>query len=362
MAAKPKVSVITPTYNHERFIGECIRSVLNQSFQDWEMIVVDDGSTDGTPFVAKQYPDPRIRTLRQANKGLERLGETYNAALDQCEGTLVAILEGDDYWPAGKLERQVPDFEDEQVVLSGGRVQVVDESGAELSVAPLELPPVDALRNEPVGRASFWMLDPFVLTFTFPVTVMIRRAALDAIGGFRQPSGLPLVDYPTLIRLGLEGPWRFHDEILGCWRRHGQSTTLGRAGEIFDGVYAAAEEFCEEFRTRLPATDEEIERTDERWQHFQAERLISLGRLLGARRRRREAVRAFAQALRFRLRPRTRAMVRIASVLSALGQSPEAAFRLSKRGSDHQMSLASGDSLVSEGMRPEAVVPRRLRA
>ncbi|MDM7940633.1 MAG: glycosyltransferase, partial [Methanothrix sp.] len=77
----PSVSIITPTYNHERYIAECIDSVLAQSYPYWEQIIIDDGSSDGTQDVISLYKDKRIKYIRQENKGIWRLGETYNKAL-----------------------------------------------------------------------------------------------------------------------------------------------------------------------------------------------------------------------------------------------------------------------------------------
>ena len=112
------VSIITPTYNHEKFIGACLDSVRAQTDPDWEMIVVDDGSTDrtGDLVAAAAAADPRIRHVRQPNKGLARLGETYNEALRLARGDLVAILEGDDFWPPHRLAVQRPAFDDPAVV------------------------------------------------------------------------------------------------------------------------------------------------------------------------------------------------------------------------------------------------------
>jgi len=103
------VSVITPTYNHERFIAQCIESVLAQTYGHWEMIIVDDGSTDHTASIAEEYAkkDHRIKVIRQANNGIFRLAETYNKALGLANGELIAILEGDDTWQNTKLEIQV---------------------------------------------------------------------------------------------------------------------------------------------------------------------------------------------------------------------------------------------------------------
>ena len=105
----PEVSIITPTFNHEKYIDECIRSVLAQTFTDWEMIIIDDGSTDQTWHIVKNYAarDSRIRTIRHNhNWGPYRLVDTYNEGLQLSRGSLIALLEGDDYWPVNKLQIQ----------------------------------------------------------------------------------------------------------------------------------------------------------------------------------------------------------------------------------------------------------------
>ena len=120
MTYQPLVSIITPTYNHEQFIGQCVGSVLAQTYTNWEQIIIDDGSTDNTNEVIKTYNDRRIRYIYQKNVGIWKLNETYNKALALANGELIAILEGDDFWPPDKLEVQVPFFLNTNVVLAFG--------------------------------------------------------------------------------------------------------------------------------------------------------------------------------------------------------------------------------------------------
>src|SRR5437588_1128654 len=129
IAFSPLVSIITPTYNHDKFIAQCIDSVLAQSYPNWEQIVIDDGSTDNTARIVAQYQDSRIHYYHQENVGIERLARTYNRALSLCGGTLIAILEGDDFWPSTKLAQMVPAFVDEGVVLAYGEMRETDVEG-----------------------------------------------------------------------------------------------------------------------------------------------------------------------------------------------------------------------------------------
>ena len=90
-----KVSIITPTYNHEKYIEDCIKSVLKQTYEDWEMIIIDDASTDNTVKIAEKYEkeDSRIKLIaHEENYGPYRLYETYNEAFNKSKGQFIAIL------------------------------------------------------------------------------------------------------------------------------------------------------------------------------------------------------------------------------------------------------------------------------
>ena len=120
---QPLVSIITPTYNHGSFIRPCIDSVLAQNYSNWEQIIIDDGSTDSTAAMIAEYSDPRIHYIRQLNRGPFELAKTYNSALSKSRGNIIAILEGDDFWPPEKLQALVPAFHDphHEVLLPGQR-------------------------------------------------------------------------------------------------------------------------------------------------------------------------------------------------------------------------------------------------
>lgn len=159
----PLVSVITPTYNHERFIGPCIDSLLRQTYPAWEQIILDDGSTDKTGEIVAAYRDPRVRYERQENRGPFELARTYNRALALAQGELIAILEGDDLWPPDKLAALVPVFQDEAVVLAHGERVEIDTKGRrqrrKTRTARLRERLSDSiLCNTPVHSATRYML------------------------------------------------------------------------------------------------------------------------------------------------------------------------------------------------------------
>ncbi len=101
----PKVSVIIPTYNYSHFLREAIQSVLDQTFGDFEVIVVDDGSTDDTRQVVSSFTDPRIKYIYQENRGVSA---ARNTGISACCGEYIALLDSDDVWVSSqKLDLQV---------------------------------------------------------------------------------------------------------------------------------------------------------------------------------------------------------------------------------------------------------------
>jgi glycosyltransferase involved in cell wall biosynthesis len=179
----PLVSIITPTYNHEKYIGDCIRSAQDQTYTNWEMIIVDDGSTDNTFTIAQiaAASDDRIKVFTQKNVGIFRLGETYNFAFAQSKGEYIAVLEGDDVWLPEKLQWQVEAMEiNKNAVLSWGKAF---SSSADLS-ADYDLHPAkekddEIFSNSPIGSAA----KALIFTCFIPaLTVMVRRASLESLG------------------------------------------------------------------------------------------------------------------------------------------------------------------------------------
>ncbi len=226
MNSKPVVSIIMPTYNHERFIGECIGSVLAQSYTNWEQIIIDDGSTDHTWRIIQEYAskDHRIRGFHQEHKGPTRLDETYNFALANAKGDYVAILEGDDLWFQDKLATQLK-VHTESTILSYGAY--MDEIDGQLR--PGRRPPFQ-------GRLPLREFLPLLLlhqSFMIAVTVLIRKDALRAIGGFHQDGSPAAVDMATMMRLvQLPGEVVYIPQPLGVWRHHKSQSTNAHAVEL----------------------------------------------------------------------------------------------------------------------------------
>lgn len=113
------ISIITPVYNTEKYIRECIESVLSQSYKNWELILVDDCSTDSSVAIINEYMyDNRIKLQKNTiNSGPAK---SRNIALDICNGDYITFLDSDDFWSVDKLERQVKFMQDNNVDMTHG--------------------------------------------------------------------------------------------------------------------------------------------------------------------------------------------------------------------------------------------------
>jgi glycosyltransferase involved in cell wall biosynthesis len=219
MKGRPLVSIITPTYNHEKYIAECIESVLAQSYSSWEQIIVDDGSNDKTGDIIASYEDSRIKYFRQEHLGIWALGRAYNKALQASQGEFIAVLEGDDFWPTNKLELQIKALKGTDAVLSWGKAKIVDSQGNVLMVFPKDI-------NHFTGMSKEQMVGKLLFENPIPsCTVVCRKSALLSVGGFKQPPGLPYVDMPTWLELSLIGEFLPVDDVLGCYRKHVRQVT-----------------------------------------------------------------------------------------------------------------------------------------
>ncbi|MEO8617172.1 MAG: glycosyltransferase family A protein [Luteolibacter sp.] len=203
----PLVSVIIPTFNRAGTVRRSIDSALEQSYRPIEVIVVDDGSTDGTRAVLSSYGD-RIRPIYQANCGPSA---ARNTGAFGAHGEFIAFLDSDDTWQPTKIARQV------RLMLEGGEgvpcgicnALLIDSS--ELERTTFQVSNVMSGLHE-----GFWMNPAPILATRFILfnqVAMIRRDAFEKVGGFKPEMRL-LEDYDLAFRLSLLGPWAFVEDPL----------------------------------------------------------------------------------------------------------------------------------------------------
>src|SRR5215469_6859032 len=208
MNCPPLISVVIVNYNYGRFLGDCVDSVLAQTYPNVEVIVVDDGSTDDSLMVLESYQD-RIIIIRQNNQGVSR---ARNTGIRTSKGAWIAFLDSDDLWMEEKLQQQAQWFQDSSVGMVCCGVELINESGLRLGY------------TQPASGDD---LLPRLVTFTSPSTgggsaVVARMEILRDLGGFDE-SLSTAADLDMWIRIGAQWKIGAVRAPLVKYRRHTDS-------------------------------------------------------------------------------------------------------------------------------------------
>jgi teichuronic acid biosynthesis glycosyltransferase TuaG len=222
------VSIITPTFNAQRFLQQTIESVQAQTHKNWEMIVVDDRSRDDTWELASSLAqsDPRIKPIRhQQNQGA---AAARNTGLAAAQGALVAFLDGDDLWLPHKLERQLLQMREDEIFFSYTAFRRINEDGTmvgRLRPIPAKLGYRDLLKNTAIVTSS----------------VLIDRAK---IGDFRMPA-INYEDFATwlsILKRGFVAHGLNVDSVRYRIAAHSLSRNKTRGAKWIWRVYRNAEQ------------------------------------------------------------------------------------------------------------------------
>ncbi len=209
----PKVSVVIATRNRAHYLPDAIASILGQSFAEFELLIVDDGSTDATPAVVQAFASPRVHYVRQSHRGVS---SARNAGLSIASGEYLAFLDDDDVFLADKLRVQVRELErDTSLGLVAGGHVVIDERQQLLAI------------DEPWKRLPHLNSDVLLLGNRFSSnSVLIRRSCWDLVRGFDETLTLA-EDWHAWLRLALEDCRMAWTRTVVCGvRRHQRHASL----------------------------------------------------------------------------------------------------------------------------------------
>lgn len=150
------VSVVVPVYNVEKYIALTVQSVLNQTYTNFELLIIDDESPDGSVEICQQFDDPRIRIISQKNRGL---AGARNTGIRHAKGDYIAFLDGDDLWLNEKLAQHIKHLESSpEVGVSFSRSQFINGEGISLGIYQMpkltEITPEHLLCRNPIGNGS----------------------------------------------------------------------------------------------------------------------------------------------------------------------------------------------------------------
>ncbi len=217
MNAKPLVSVIMPAFNAAGYIKESLDSALSQEGCEFELVVIDDGSTDDTPAILESYRE-RIRCFTIKHQGVIA---ARNEALDRAKGEWLAFLDADDRWLPGHLARVNGAItEHPQAGLFYSDVRIIDQAGKLLKLNRVPGPGPDVFRT-------------LLLRNVVPTsTAVVRRACIDEVGGFYQGLVAGSEDWDLWLRIAAHYPIYHLGEALAEYRRHSGSVVQTRARQM----------------------------------------------------------------------------------------------------------------------------------
>ncbi|MGE0199774.1 MAG: glycosyltransferase family 2 protein [Candidatus Melainabacteria bacterium] len=200
---QPLVSIIMPAYNAGAFLAQAVTSVLNQTYPHWELLIIDDASTDDTAAVAARFTDERIRYHRVAKIGFP--AGVRNTALRRAQGDLIAFLDADDvYYPQTLATLLAPLLRESHWQASYGYPQHINTEGAPETTQSVYLAPCDATADaQPAGSRISWknvVLGEFMCNLP---ALMMRRSLFESVGLFNETLGAT-EDYEYFVRIFLK--------------------------------------------------------------------------------------------------------------------------------------------------------------
>lgn len=216
----PTVSINLCCYNGEKYLEETLQSIFAQTFKDWELVVINDGSTDSTEEIIKSHMNEGwpIVYHYQTNAGLSA---ARNKALELSSGSYIAFIDQDDLWLPEKLEKQVPLFADEQVGLVHSDTLFFKDDKVLAQPFRKTKPPQGLIFRE--------LLVNYQISLE---TVMVRMEALKSLDEWFDENLALIEERDVFVRLAYRWQIAFADQVLGKWRVHESSSTHKRFGQF----------------------------------------------------------------------------------------------------------------------------------
>ena len=270
------VSIVIPTYNHEAFLGAALSSVVNQTYTNWEAIVVNNFSTDGTEALVHSFNDPRIKLVNFHNKGI--IGAARNQGINLAINPFVAFLDSDDTWLPTKLEKCVAALTNGADLVCHGENWIDETSHSR------------AVFYGPTARATYLSLLFKGNRLSTSATV-VRANILKSVDGFSEnPEFVTAEDYEMWLKISqLTNKLVFIDEILGNFTRHGASASSSVVKHLhaeISVVHHHAKQLPNSFSTNI------------RLRHRKAKAYYSAGRSSARSGQSRSALKYFATAIK----------------------------------------------------------------
>lgn len=238
----PKISVLMSVYNGELFLRQAVESILQQSFRDFEFIIVNDGSTDSSPEILRSFDDGRIQLVNQPNMGLTK---SLNKAMKMARGEYIARQDADDVSEPDRFRKQVEALDgDTEVVLVSSLLKYISATGEGRTITNRDFSP---------------LLVKWLLLFFNHVgghsQVMYRREDALQLGGYNE-SYKYSQDYDLWLRFAAVGKILVLPEVLLNWRYHANNISVVSAQDQQGFSLATSKKFVEKYAGCFISTEE----------------------------------------------------------------------------------------------------------
>jgi len=240
------VSVLIPSYNHEKFISETIESVLNQNFRDLELIIIDDYSSDKSPEIIKKYKeiDDRIKVFfHNENKGISK---TENELINLARGKYIAFLNSDDIWREDKLEKQLKVLEENENLIIWTEGEIIDKNSKPIGKKFTQK--YNSLRKKMSGNIFEELLHDNIIFFA---SLMFKR---ENLGSLRFNEKFNVInDYQLEVALAKNYDYFFISEPLAMYRLHDYNTIYSENRAPIEKEYILISKlFLEKYSEDIP--------------------------------------------------------------------------------------------------------------
>lgn len=260
VTAGTQISVVVPSYNHCRYVERCLRSIFAQTAEPHDLLVIDDGSTDGSVEVIERVLDDAPFPAALITRENQGLSATLNEGLRRTSGGLFAYLGSDDVWLPNFLDRASQALRERpEAVLAYSHCLLIDEAGRVVASTQGRVPYVG-------GWVTQMLLDGVAPQ---SAAVLHRRSALE-VHGWNESSALE--DFELYLRLSGDGEFAFIDEPLGAWRRHESNTSRN-----LDAMLDARHQAIKEVGPSLGLDDRALRAVSARIDWLSADSFISVG-------------------------------------------------------------------------------------
>lgn len=234
----PLVSIITPTFNRVRLIPDAIKSVLGQTFGNWEHIIVDDGSMDNTEDVVRKFDDPRIIYINRFKQ--RGVSATRNLGLRLASGKYIAFLDSDDFWPKHSLVKRINYLNHHpRVALVYGRMKFLRmnpiQPASKKSAKNIQAVHTYKYYHQQLKlchshRERYQLLVKADYSFIPTGTVMVRKNIIDQIGGFDE-NFAAVEDYDLWLRITRKNDFHFIDDALMTYRVASENSLIAQVNK-----------------------------------------------------------------------------------------------------------------------------------